>query len=117
MQNEDFSQAERERIEAEILQSLWQEGASSFHKLIKRLGLAHSALLEECVDQLVMRKWVYRLWECPDNNEATVFYLTERTRKIFRKAVAENPRYRMKHFWEALKREDGGAANISVGNL
>jgi hypothetical protein len=117
MGNEALVQDERERIEAEILHSLWQEGASNFRKLIKRLGMAHSDLLAECLEELVMRKWVYRLWECPDNDEATVFYLTERTRKIFRKAVGENPRYRMKHFWEALKREDSGAAHLPVANI
>jgi DNA-binding MarR family transcriptional regulator len=103
---------ERERIKAEILHSLWQEGASSFHKLIKRLGIVNSIMCE-CLDDLIVRKWVYRLWESPIDEQATVFYLTERTRKIFRKAVADNPRYRMKRFWEALKREDGGLPKVS----
>ena len=106
---------ERHRIEAEILHSLWQEGASSFNALIGRLGIFNS-VLEECLDELVMRKWVYRLWETPQDERATVFYLTERTRKIFRAAIGASPRYRMKLLWECLKREEGRLPTITTSS-
>ncbi len=98
---------ERHRIEAEILHSLWQEGASNTHVLITRLGIIRP-VLEECLDELIGKEWVYRHWESPDDERATVFYLTERARRVFRAALAGNPRYRMKTLWDALKREEAG---------
>ena len=106
---------ERHRLEAQILHSLWQEGASSLNALRSRLGILNS-VLDECLDELVMRRWVYRLWESPQDTQATVFYLTERTRKIFRAAIGASSRYRMKLLWESLKREEGGLPKITTNS-
>jgi hypothetical protein len=95
------------QLEAELLHSLWYDGAASVLRLERRLGRPSAELLEGLED-LMRREYVYLHWPSLQNPLQSVYYLTTKLRKKISAMLKETPRHRMKVFWELLCREEEG---------
>jgi DNA-binding MarR family transcriptional regulator len=95
------------QVEAELLYSLWYDGAASVVRLEQRLGRPSTELLE-ALEDLIRRGYVYLHWPSLTSPLQSVYYLTTRLRKKIAAMLKETPRYRMKVFWELLCREEEG---------
>ncbi len=95
------------QLEAELLHSLWYDGAASVLRLEQRLGRPCAELLEGLED-LIRREYVYLHWPALQNPLQSVYYLTTKLRKKIAAMLKDTPRYRMKLFWELLCREEEG---------
>jgi len=102
-----LSKEELLRLEAELLHSLWHDGAASVLRLEQRLGRPPDELLEGLED-LMHRGYVYLHWPALQDPLQSVYYLTTKVRKKIAEMFKETPRYRMKIFWELLCREEEG---------
>ncbi len=95
------------QLEAELLYSLWYDGAASILRLEQRLGRPATALLEG-IEDLMRRGYVYLHWPSSLDPLQSVYYLTTKLRKKIAAMLKETPRYRMRVFWELLCREEEG---------
>ncbi len=95
------------QLEAELLYSLWYDGAASVLRLEQRLGRPSAELLEGLED-LMRREYVYLLWPSLTSPLQSVYYLTTKLRKRIAAMLKETPRHRMRVFWELLRREEEG---------
>lgn len=103
----DLSKEDLLRLEAELLHSLWYDGAASVLRLEQRLGRPSAELLEG-IEDLMRREYVYLHWPSLHNPLQSVYYLTTKLRKKITAMLKETPRHRMKVFWELLCREEEG---------
>lgn len=106
----------RLQLEAEILHSLWHDGAASVIRLEHRLGRSSSELME-CLDDLIAKKYIYLHWPSPEGSLKSVYYLTTGLRRTIANMLKDVPRYRMKVFWELLCREEAGLPNHEILNV
>jgi len=104
---------ERLQLEAELLHSLWYDGAASVVRLERRLGRSPTDLLEG-IEDLVRRDYVYLHWPSPQSPLHSVYYLTTRLRKKIAAMLKDTRRHRMKIFWELLCREEEGLPNRDI---
>lgn len=102
-----FSKEELLQLEAELLHSLWYDGAASVLQLERRLGHPSAELLEGLED-LMRKEYVYVHWPSLYSPLQSVYYLTTKVRKRIAAMLTNTPRYRMKIFWELLCREQEG---------
>lgn len=93
------------QLEAELLHSLWHDGAASVARLERRLGRPQADLAESLED-LMRKDYVYIHWPSLENPVHSVYYLTTRLRKKIAAMLKETPRHRMRVFWELLCREE-----------
>ncbi len=103
----ELSKEELLRLEAELLYSLWYDGAASVLRLEQRVGRPSAELLE-AIEDLMRRGYVYLHWPSLHNPLQSVYYLTTKLRKRIAAMLKETPRHRMKVFWELLCREEEG---------
>lgn len=101
------------QLAAEILHSLWYDGAASGLRLERRLGRSASAIME-CLEDLMQNNYVYLHWPSPDGALQSVYYLTWWLRRAIRKILQASPRYRMRIWWELLCREEAGLPNLDA---
>lgn len=102
-----LSKEELLQLEAELLHSLWYDGAASVLRLEQRLGRPAADLLEGLED-LMRKEYVYVHWPSLYNPLQSVYYLTTKLRKRITAMLKDAPCYRMKIFWELLCREQEG---------
>lgn len=103
------------QLEAELLHSLWYDGAASVLRLERRLGRPSAELLEGLED-LMRKEYVYVHWPSLYNPLQSVYYLTTKVRKRIAAMLKDAPRYRMKIFWELLCREQEGLPQRDILN-
>ena len=115
MDEKRLSKEELLQVEAELLHSLWYDGAASVLRLERRLGRPPSELLEGLED-LMRREHVYLLWPSLHSPLQSVYYLTTKMRKRIAAMLKETPRYRMRVFWELLCREQEGLPQRDILN-
>lgn len=101
---------ERLQLQAEILHSLWYEGAASALRLARRLGRS-SDLILECLQELTDKHYLYVHWPSTEGALQSVYYLRWWLRRAIRQMLKESPRYRMRLWWELLCREEAGLPN------
>ncbi len=111
-----LSREELLELEAELLQSLWRDGAASVLRLEQRLGRPAAELLEGLED-LMRKEYVYLHWPSLYNPLQSVYYLTTKLRKRIAAMLKDTPRYRMKVFWELLCREQEGLPPRDILNV
>ncbi len=103
------------QLEAELLHSLWHDGAASVARLERRLGRPQADLVESLED-LMRKDYVYIHWPSLEDPVRSVYYLTTRLRKKIASVLKDTPRHRMKVFWELLRREEEGLPNRDILN-
>lgn len=103
------------QLEAELLHSLWYDGAASVIRLEQRLGRPSIDVLEG-IEDLMRREYVYLHWPSPQSPLQSVYYLTTKLRKKIAAMLREAPRHRMRVFWELLRREEEGLPPRDVLN-
>lgn len=103
-QTSTLSRDRRLDIQAEVLRHLWYEGKATPRVLARVLGRSLPAL-DECLDDLVRRGFIFQFIRSPQGHHASIYCLTQRTRRKIEKALADCSRYRLKSFWDNLMRE------------
>jgi len=93
------------KLEAEILFYLWAEGAAPLHKLVKILP-APRPEARAAIASLAAKHHIYRLFEPPEDEAGTVYYLTSSTRGRLERLFRGDPRYHLKVIWYSLKQEE-----------
>jgi hypothetical protein len=95
---------ERLSLEAEILRHLWYEGHATPVVLSSTL---HRSLpfLHDCLDDLMRRRCIYQFFSSPQGRDASIYCLTRRAQQVLQEALKGYSRYKLKSFWDALKRE------------
>ncbi len=101
---------EQLRLQAEILHSLWYEGAASALRLERRLGRP-AAVIMECLQELMDKHYLYIHWPSTEGALQSVYYLRWWLRRAIRQILKDSPRYRMRLWWELLHREEAGLPN------
>ncbi|MCI2430843.1 hypothetical protein LM602_07205 [Candidatus Acetothermia bacterium] len=105
-----LSREERLQLQADILHSLWYEGAASALRLADRLGRS-SDLILECLQDLTDRHYIYIHWPSTEGALQSVYYLRWWLRRAICQILKDSPRYRMRLWWELLCREEAGLPN------
>jgi len=98
-------QEEQLNIEAEILRYLWYEGQATPLALSGVLGRS-LPILHRCLEDLTNRGCIYRFWPSPQGEDVSVYCLTRRFRRVIEGALRHYSRYKLRSFWDALKREE-----------
>jgi len=104
-QIQTLSREEQLGIEAEILRHLWYEGQATPLALSEAL---HRPLpiMHECLEDLSQRGFIYEFWTSPQGRDLSVYRLTGRTHRVIQRELQGYSRYKLKSFWDALKREE-----------
>lgn len=105
-----LAKEERLQLQAEILHSLWYDGAASALRLERRLGRP-CALILDCLQDLTNREYLYIHWPSPESASHSVYYLRWWLRRAIRQMLKDSPRYRMRLWWELVCREESGLPN------
>lgn len=101
---------EQLQLQAEILHSLWYEGAASALRLADRLGRP-AAVIMECLQELSDKHYLYIHWPSTEGALQSVYYLRWWLRRAIRQILKDSSRYRMRLWWELLRREEAGLPN------
>jgi len=92
-------------IEAEILRHLWYEGQATPAVLCAMLNQSLSVMYY-CLEDLVRRRCVYQFFLSPEGQDSSVYCLTRRAQRKLQEALRGYSRYKLKSFWDALKRDE-----------
>ncbi|MFQ6090311.1 MAG: hypothetical protein ACE5LD_02610 [Candidatus Bipolaricaulia bacterium] len=95
----------RLKLEAEILFHLWVKGATPLYKLLQAFPTS-SREARAAVSSLAAKRYIYRLFEPPEDEAGAVYYLTSHARACLERLFHGDPRYHLKELWYALKREE-----------
>lgn len=95
---------EQLNIETEILRYLWYESHATPMTLS---GTLHRSLpiLYDCLEDLIHRQCIFEFWPSPQGPDTSVYCLTRRAHRKLEEALRGYSRYKLKSFWDALKRE------------
>ncbi len=91
-------------LEAEILRHLWYEVQATPVALSGALRQP-LPILHECLEDLIRRRCVYQFWPSPDDPDASVYCLTRRAHRHIQQALQTYTRYKLRSYWDALRRE------------
>jgi len=92
-------------IEAEILRYLWYEGRATPLALAGKLQKS-LPVLYDCLEDLARRECVFEFLPSYQRPDASIYCLTRRAYRTIQKALRGYSRYKLKSFWDALKREE-----------
>jgi len=92
-------------LEAEILFHLWAEGATPLRKLLKALQVPRREA-RAAVSSLTAKRYIYPLFEPPEDEAGVVYYLTSHARSRLERLFRGDPRYHLKELWYALRQEE-----------
>lgn len=95
----------RLKLEAEILFHLWAEGATPMYRLVKALPAPWPAA-RAAISSLTDKRYIYKLFEPPEDEVSSVYYLTADARGRLAKLFRGDPRYHLKQLWYTLKQEE-----------
>jgi predicted ArsR family transcriptional regulator len=105
VETQTLSREEQLNIEAEILRHLWYEGQATPLALSEALRRS-LPILYECLEDLSRRGFIYQFWPAPQGRDLSVYRLTHQTQSVIQKELQGYSRYKLKSFWDALKREE-----------
>lgn len=104
METPVINREEQLTLEAEILRHLWYEGYATPATLSGVLNQS-LPLLYDCLEDLIRRQCIYQFWLSPEGQDVSVYCLTRRAHRKLHEALRGYSRYKLKSFWDALKRE------------
>jgi hypothetical protein len=103
----------RLKLEAEILFHLWAEGATPLYKLLEALQ-APRREARAAVSSLTAKRYIYPLFEPPEGERGSIYYLTSSARGRLERLFRGDPRYHLKDLWYALKQEETKVASPQI---
>ncbi len=95
----------RLKLEAEILFHLWAEGATPLYRLLEVLP-APRPEARAAISNLANKRYIYKLFEPPESEVSSIYYLTTPAQDRLQKIFHGDPRYHLKQFWHCLKQEE-----------
>jgi predicted ArsR family transcriptional regulator len=104
MKTQTLSCEKRLDVEAEILRHLWYEGQATPRSLAGALQQT-LPVLRDCLQDLTQRGLVFEFLLSPQSRDDSIYCLTRRAIRKIQKALQGYSRYRLRSFWEALRRE------------
>lgn len=93
------------KLEAEILFHLWVEGATPLYRLLELLQASRPEA-RFAISKLADKRYIYKLFEPPESEASSVYYLTTPARDRLQKLFYGEPRYHLKQLWHCLKQEE-----------
>ncbi|OGF53272.1 MAG: hypothetical protein A2Z21_01150 [Candidatus Fraserbacteria bacterium RBG_16_55_9] len=104
MEIQTINREEQLSLESEILRHLWYEGHAT-PALLSGVLNQSLPLLYDCLEDLIRRQCIYQFWLSPQGQDASVYCLTRRAHRKLQTALHGYSRYKLKSFWDAMKRE------------
>ncbi|MCR4404467.1 MAG: hypothetical protein NUW06_04195 [Candidatus Acetothermia bacterium] len=95
----------RLELEAQVLFHLWAEGATPFRRLMELLKVQQPAA-RAAVTSLARKRYIFKLFEPPDREDDSIYYLTSGAKERLAQLFQGDPRYYLKQLWYALKQEE-----------